>query len=118
MIAEREKNSIPEAAYLIWETEGRPQGRDMEHWLEAEKLIAARAKPADDKPAKASDDLKKITGIGPVMAKKLNAVGITGFSQIAAFTREDIDRIGGALKCRTKMLRNDWVGQAKKLSLT
>ncbi len=90
----------------------------MEHWLKAEKLIAARAKPVGEKPAKESDDLKKITGIGPVLAKKLNAMGITAFGQIAAFTPEDVDRIGGALKCRTKMLGNDWIGQAKKLSLT
>jgi hypothetical protein len=27
------------AAYFIWEQEGRPQGRDREHWLRAEHSL-------------------------------------------------------------------------------
>jgi len=31
-------------AYLIWEKEGRPMGREREHWLQAEtQLMATRA---------------------------------------------------------------------------
>jgi hypothetical protein len=31
-------------AYLIWEREGRPPGREKEHWLQAEtQLLACRA---------------------------------------------------------------------------
>jgi len=31
-------------AYLIWEREGRPLGREKEHWIEAEtQLLACRA---------------------------------------------------------------------------
>ena len=31
-------------AYLIWEKEGRPAGREREHWLQAEtQLLACRA---------------------------------------------------------------------------
>lgn len=30
---------IAETAYRIWESEGRPSGRDVEHWLEAERLV-------------------------------------------------------------------------------
>jgi len=118
MIAGRERNDIPEAAYLIWEAEGRPDGRDMEHWLEAEKLISGAKRPAKAKVAKGADDLKKITGVGPVMAEKLVKAGITSTAQIAAFTDADIARVGSALKCKAKMLRDDWIGQAKKLSST
>ncbi len=30
---------VNEAAYYIWEKEGRPQGRDLDHWLRAEHEI-------------------------------------------------------------------------------
>lgn len=33
-------DSVRERAYLIWETEGRPDGRDLEHWLQAEREVA------------------------------------------------------------------------------
>lgn len=29
-------------AYRIWEAEGKPDGRDLEHWLKAEAELAAR----------------------------------------------------------------------------
>ncbi|HHK73560.1 MAG TPA: DUF2934 domain-containing protein [Rhizobiales bacterium] len=116
MIAGHDKDGISEAAYLIWEAEGRPHGRDMEHWLKAEKLIAGDAGKEAQKRTLRHDDLKKITGIGPVLAGKLSAMGITSFAQIAAFTDEDIERIGAALKCKARILGSDWKGQAKKLS--
>ena len=28
-------------AYLIWEKEGRPQGRELAHWIQAEKQLLA-----------------------------------------------------------------------------
>ena len=35
---------IAHCAYLIWEGEGRPCGREKEHWLQAEtQLLACRA---------------------------------------------------------------------------
>lgn len=30
---------IAVCAYLIWKKEGRPLGRDMQHWLQAEKQL-------------------------------------------------------------------------------
>ncbi len=29
--------TIPERAYQIWEQEGRPEGKSLEHWLRAER---------------------------------------------------------------------------------
>jgi hypothetical protein len=34
---------IETLAYFIWEKQGRPPGRAMEHWLEAEYLICTQA---------------------------------------------------------------------------
>jgi hypothetical protein len=39
MTAERERR-IRERAYQIWEEEGRPSGRELEHWTQAEGEIA------------------------------------------------------------------------------
>jgi hypothetical protein len=33
-------------SYLLWETAGRPQGRDMEFWLRAEAELGAEARCA------------------------------------------------------------------------
>ena len=34
-------DEIARCAYLIWEREGRPAGREMQHWLEAEAQLRA-----------------------------------------------------------------------------
>ena len=34
-------DEIARCAYLIWEREGRPTGREMQHWLEAEAQLRA-----------------------------------------------------------------------------
>lgn len=41
MMPEDREQGIRERAYAIWETQGRPQGRSLEHWLRAEGEIAA-----------------------------------------------------------------------------
>ena len=39
------RDDIAFAAYCLWEQEGRPDGRDTEHWLRAEDLLRkARSK--------------------------------------------------------------------------
>ncbi len=59
------------------------------------------------------DDLKKISGVGPVLEGKLHDLGITRFSQIAAFTPEDIAKVDDALSFKGRVERDDWIGQAK-----
>jgi hypothetical protein len=34
--------AIQQKAYSIWEAEGHPHGKDVEHWLRAERLIVSR----------------------------------------------------------------------------
>ncbi len=36
-------DQIARAAYLLWEREGRPNGRDVAHWLRAERQLMAGA---------------------------------------------------------------------------
>lgn len=76
---------------------------------------AAAPKAAPKAAAKAgADDLSKISGVGPVLVGKLNALGITTFQQIADFTAEDIERVDGELNFKGRIERDDWVAQAKQ----
>jgi hypothetical protein len=34
---------ISRRAYEIWEQEGRPEGRDLQHWLQAEQELSAKS---------------------------------------------------------------------------
>ncbi len=43
---EQKEQAIRERAYAIWEEEGRPDGKDLEHWLRAEAEINS----ADQEP--------------------------------------------------------------------
>lgn len=62
-----------------------------------------------------SDDLKRISGVGPKLVHVLNNMGIHTFAQIAAWTSEDIARVDDQLKFGGRILRDDWVGQARVL---
>ena len=60
------------------------------------------------------DDLKKLSGVGPVLEKKLHDVGVTSFDQVAAWTAEDVARIDAELNFKGRIEREDWIGQAKQ----
>jgi large subunit ribosomal protein L21 len=62
------------------------------------------------------DDLKQLSGVGPALEKKLNAAGLTSFSQIAAWTAKDVAAMDDSLSLKGKIEKEGWVKQAKKLS--
>ncbi len=41
--SEEVRRAIETRAYLVWESEGRPHGREREHWLRAEAEILGKA---------------------------------------------------------------------------
>ncbi|OZA86390.1 MAG: hypothetical protein B7X76_05205 [Azorhizobium sp. 39-67-5] len=63
-----------------------------------------------------ADDLKQIKGIGPLNERKLNALGIYHFRQIAAWTPDEARWIGAFLGFRGRVEREDWIGQARARS--
>ncbi len=64
-----------------------------------------------------SDDLTRIKGLGPKLAATLHGLGVTTFTQIAAWDDAEIDRIDGQLgRFQGRIRRDDWVGQAKLLA--
>ncbi|MDH7445391.1 NrfD/PsrC family molybdoenzyme membrane anchor subunit [Aquimarina sp. 2201CG14-23] len=69
-----------------------------------------------DAATQTADDLKKVNGIGPVMEKKLNEIGIFTFDQVSKMTETEynlLDSITGSFPGRAQ--RDDWAGQAEKL---
>lgn len=80
----------------------------------APKKATAPKKEAAPADAGDADDLKKISGVGPVLEKKLNAVGITKFQDIIDLTPEKRDEVEEQLSFKGRMEREDWVGQAKQ----
>lgn len=62
------------------------------------------------------DDLKMISGIGPFIERRLNALDIYTFRQISKFTKKDIEKINVAIVYFSgRIERDDWVAQAKEL---
>jgi len=60
------------------------------------------------------DDLRRITGIGPVLNRELHKLGIYSFQQIAAWTDEDIERVAEAIGTfASRIRREQWVEQAR-----
>ena len=66
--------------------------------------------------ARHRDDLKQINGIGIFIEKKLNALGIYTFAQIARFNEEDQQRVNAAIEFFPgRIARDEWVTQAQRL---
>lgn len=64
-----------------------------------------------------ADDLSRIKGVGPKLKTLLISLGVTRFSQIAAWSEEDIDRIDAQLgRFEGRIRRDNWVAQAEFLA--
>ncbi|ARU18011.1 DUF2934 domain-containing protein [Croceicoccus marinus] len=81
------ENRIRERAYEIWEEEGRPEGREAQHWQQAAGDIAdaqsenraASAKSASKTGAKADGTArKKASGDKPATAKAASTKNASG----------------------------------------
>ncbi|WP_342641639.1 30S ribosomal protein S2 [Rhodoligotrophos ferricapiens] len=72
--------------------------------------------PRLGEPRGTPDDLKKITGLGPTVEKKLNDLGIYHFWQIAEMNIDQIRALDDALDFKGRVERDDWAVQAKSLA--
>jgi len=75
---------------------------------EAFELLAA--------PRGAPDDLAKLTGVGPQIVKKLNDGGVFHYWQIAALNPEQAEKLDGDLKLGGRIVRDNWIEQARSLT--
>jgi predicted flap endonuclease-1-like 5' DNA nuclease len=69
-------------------------------------------------PQGAADDLKQISGVGPVLERKLNDLGIYHFWQIAKWGEAEIAWVDESLNFKGRITRDGWIAQASKLAQT
>jgi predicted flap endonuclease-1-like 5' DNA nuclease len=62
------------------------------------------------------DDLKRIRGVGVLIERKLNSVGVVNYSQIGQWTKADVDKISQILDFKGRIERENWIEQARILS--
>jgi len=67
-------------------------------------------------PMGEADDLKEISGIGLKIEEVLNTLGIYHFSQISEWRPENIEWIENYLSVKRRVVKEDWIGQAKLLA--
>jgi len=79
---------------------------------------AAQRAAAQNRVLRASspNDLKRIRGIGVLIEKKLNSMGVITYEHIANWTADDIDRVSQSLDFKGRIERENWVEQARILS--
>ena len=68
-----------------------------------------------DRPAVA-DDLKAISGVGPKLEQVLNGLGVWNYAQIAGWGDAEIAWVDDQLGFSGRIERDDWVGQAERLT--
>lgn len=84
---------------------------------ESKSLITDDMKPIGlSAPEGETDDLKRISGIGPVIEETLNDLGMFHFKQIAAFTHENSAWVDNYLAFPGRIDREGWVSQATRLA--
>ncbi|MFN3744709.1 MAG: hypothetical protein ACK4TL_08395 [Hyphomicrobiaceae bacterium] len=67
-------------------------------------------------PAAKVDDLKRIRGIGLLIERKLNAMGVSTYEQIANWTAEDVGTVNARLEFKGRIERENWIEQARILA--
>ena len=83
--------------------------------VRSEALVGAD-NPRPLRPGSGIDDLKRIRGIGVLIEKKLNSLGVTHYEQVANWTGADIERISNILDFKGRIERENWIEQARILA--
>lgn len=76
-------------------------------------LASSEPEPAPAPAASDADDFTRMKGVGPKLAERLNALGVTSFAQIAALTPTDADALDAQLGTfQGRIHRDRWIEQA------
>lgn len=108
------------AAAVVTEV-AKPKRAKTEEKTGTKKIIAQKKDTSPDKevaskPAEGKDDLKKLTGVGPALEKKLHGAGVISFAQVASWKDADIEEISEKLSLKGRIEREGWIEQAKNLA--
>src|SRR5262245_55519292 len=63
-----------------------------------------------------SDNLQRISGIGPKNERTLHSLGFFHFDQIAGWTDEEVNWVDNHLKFNGRIVREEWIMQAGLLA--
>ena len=86
------------------------------------EAAAPAAKPETDARGRITnlegkpDNLKKISGVGPVLEKKLHEAGIYFFWQVAALNADQIAELEEEMSFPGRITRDEWVKQAEEFA--
>ena len=69
-----------------------------------------------DAPRGEPDDLKRLPNVNPKLEQRLNDTGVFHFWQIADLDAEMAESLDRALNLRGRLMRDNWVVAAKKLT--
>ncbi|MFY0643661.1 MAG: 30S ribosomal protein S1 [Bacteroidia bacterium] len=105
------KKAAPKKA----EPKAKKEEAVVEEKAEAAPDAADLIKALGDASADA-DDLKAINGIGPAYEKKLNAIGVNSYAQLAKLDAGSIEMLETLMKWPGRVERDDWVKQATDLN--
>lgn len=76
----------------------------------------SRAPALMTKPEGKPDDLQRISGIGPKLEQKLNAMGVWHYRQIAAWGPKEVAWMDDQLNFKGRIDRDEWIAQAGELA--
>ncbi|MDG2530123.1 phasin PhaH [Caulobacter endophyticus] len=80
------------------------------------EVVEKAAAPVVETAKAVADDLTLLVGIGPKLAASLADLGVTRFSQIAAWSADELDSYDKLLSLKGRAERDAWVAQAKRLA--
>ena len=103
-MADEKIDQLRNRAYQIWERKGRPQGRDLEHWLEAERELEAE----DDRKHRAK---KEEAGLEAARAYSRDAQEFGRHENVEARAEEAKHAIEGAEASELK--RAEAIGKSR-----
>lgn len=93
--------------------EEKPVELSEEELKQNQSTLLDRVGTAD---ASDADDLKQISGVGPVLEKTLNSIGIFTFGQVSKMTSEEYNLLDSLTKSFPgRAERDNWASQAKDL---
>ncbi|PVM91158.1 phasin PhaH [Caulobacter endophyticus] len=102
-----------EVVEAVVETVPEPVSDAVAKPVEAVEKVAA---PVIETAKNAADDLTLLVGIGPKLAASLADLGVTRFSQIAAWSADELDSFDKLLSLKGRAERDAWIAQAKRLA--
>jgi len=79
-----------------------------------EPAVEAAAEAVQAAVTQVGDDLTRLVGVGPKLAASLGELGVTTFSQIAAWTPDELASFDQLLNLKGRAERDAWIAQAKR----